>query len=151
MSRLYSVSFTEVAVTAQQDLIQIQAVTVPAIIHAVFLSQSSDLGDAASEGLSIIIRRVTDTVTNDLAEVPIDAGSATAGANLAINETTELVAGAAVIHTEAWNILTPFVYLPTPEIRPVVTIGDTLVVNLNTTPNDEITMSGTLYFEEIGA
>jgi len=45
----------------------------------------------------------------------------------------------------------PFVYLPPPELRIVVPVGDVVVVNLNTTPADSITMSGTMYFEEIGA
>ena len=150
MGRLYSASFTEVAVSAQQDLFQIEANTVPAIIHAVFLSQSSDVGDSESEGLSILIRRVTDTVTNDIAEVALDGGDAAANADLAINEITELTTGARTIHAEDWNILTPFTYLPTPELRPVVQVGNAIVVNLNTTPADAITMSGTLYFEEIG-
>lgn len=148
MSRIYSVSFTDVAVAAQQDLFQLQAVTVPAIIHAVFLSQISDMGDASSEGLSILLARVTDSVTNDLAEVRLDDSDAVANANLAINETTELVTGIETIHPEGWNILTPFVYLPPPELRPKIAPGDTFVVNLNTTPNDSITMSGVLYFEE---
>lgn len=150
MGRLYSASFTEVAVSAQQDLFQIEANTVPAIIHAVYLSQSSDVGDAASEGLSILIRRVTDAVTNDIAEVAVDGGDAAANADLAINETTELVTGATTIHAEDWNILTPFIFLPTPELRPVVQVGNAVVVNLNTTPADAITMSGTMYFEEVG-
>ena len=150
MGRIYSASFTEVSVSAQQDLFQIEALTVPAIIHAVFLSQTSDLGDAASEGLSILIRRVTDAVTNDIAEVALDGGDAAANADIAVNETTELVTGATTIHSEAWNILTPFVYLPPPELRPIIQIGNVITVNLNTTPADSITMSGTLYFEEFG-
>lgn len=150
MGRRYSFSFTEVAVTAQQDLFQIEAQTVPAIIHAVYLSQTSDVGDAASEGLSILIRRFTDTVTNDVAEVKLDGGSANANANLAINETTELVTGTETIHSEGWNILLPFVFIPPPELRPVVQVGNGLAVNLNTTPADSLTMSGTLYFEEFG-
>ncbi len=151
MGRRYSCSFTEVAVTAQQDLFQIEANTVPARILGVFLSQSSDVGDTESEALSILIRRVTDAVTNDVAEVNIDGGNSAANADLAVNETTELVTGAATIHSEAWNILTPFVYLPTPELAPIVEVGNAIVVNLNTTPADSLTMSGTLYFEEIGS
>ncbi len=151
MGRMYSVSFTEVAVTAQQDLFQIEAVTVPAIIHAVYLSQTSDLGDAASEGLSILIRRVTDALVNVTAEAQCDPGDAAALADLNVNDTTELVTGAANVHSEAWNILTPFVYLPPPELRIVVDVGNCITVNLNTTPADSITMSGTMYFEEVGA
>ena len=138
MGRIYSVSFAEVAVTAQQDLFQIEANTTPARLHGVFLSQSSDLGDSESEGLSILIRRVTDAVTNDVAEVLIDGGDGNANADLAINETTELTTGASTVHAEAWNILTPFIYLPLPEHRPFIAIGDALTVNLNTTPTDSL-------------
>ncbi len=151
MARYYSLSFTEVAVTAQQDLFQLEALTVPLRLCAVYLSQSTDVGDAASEGLSILIRRVTDAVTNDVAEVLLDTGDGAANADLAINETTELVTGASTIHSEAWNILMPFVYLPPPELRPLAVIGDVITVNLNTTPADSITLSGTCYFEEQGA
>lgn len=151
MARMYTVSFSEVAVTAQQDLIQIEAKVVPAIIHAIYLSQTSDEGDAAAENLSIVINRVTDAVTNDLAEVLLDKGDGAANANLAINETTELVAGAEIVHTEAWNIALPFVWLPPPEMRIVIPVDSAVVVNLNNTPTDELTMSGTLYFSEAGA
>lgn len=151
MGRIYTVSFTEVAVTAQQDLFQIEAVTVPAIIHAVYLSQSSDVGDAAAEGLSILIRRVTDALTNVTAEAQLDTGDAAANADLNVNDTTELVTGAQNVHTEVWNIALPFVYLPPPELRIVIPVDDALTINLNTTPADEITMSGVMYFEEIGA
>ena len=151
MGRMYTVQFTDVAVTAQQDLFQIEALTVPAIIHAVYLSQITDVGDAAAENLSISINRVTDVVTDDLATVQIDNGDATQLADVAINETTELVTGLVRIHSEAWNIALPFVFLPTPEMRPVVEVGNVIVVNLNTTPADSITMSGTIYFEEQGS
>jgi len=148
---MYSLSFTEVAVTAQQDLFQVEALVVPATLHAVYLSQSSDVGDAAAEGLSIRICRVTDAVTDDVAAVQLDTGDATQNADLAINETTELVTGLEVIHSEAWNIAMPWVYLPPPELRPIIQIGNVIVVNLNTTPADSLTMSGTLYFSESGS
>lgn len=151
MGRMYSVSFTDVAVTAQQDFFQIEAVTVPAIIHAVYLSQTTDVGDAAAESLTVRLRRVTDALTNVTAEVQLDTGDAAANADLNVNDTTPLTTGASTIHPEAWNIAMPFVYLPPPELRPVVPVGDVITVNLATTPADSITMSGVMYFEEIGA
>ncbi len=150
MGRRFSVSFTEVAVTAQQDLFQLEALVVPAKLLMCVLSQTSDVGDAAAEGLSIQIRRFTDAVTNDLAEVKLDGGDGAANANLAINETTELVVGQEIIHSEAWNIAVPWIYIPIPELRPVIQIGNGVAINLNTTPADSITISGTLYFEEMG-
>ena len=151
MGRMFTASFTDVAVTAQQDLFQIEANTVPAIIHAIFLSQTSDVGDAAAENLSILIRRVTDVVTNDIVEAKLDTGSGVALADLAVNETTELVTGAETIHSEAWNIAMSFIWMPPPEMRIIVQVGNALVVNLNDTPADELTMSGTMYFEEQGS
>lgn len=151
MGRIYTVSFTDVAVTAAQDFFQIEAVTVPAIIHAVYISQSTDVGDAAAEALTLRIRRVTDALTNVTAEAQLDTGDAVALADLNVNDTTPLTTGAQTIHAECWNIAMPFVYLPTPELRVVVPVGDVVTVNLVTTPADSITMSGTMYFEEIGA
>lgn len=149
MGRMYTVQFTAVAVSAQQDLFQIEALVTPAIIHACYISQSSDVGDANAAMVSILIRRATDAVTDDLATVQLDKGDATQTADVAINETTELVTGTEVIHAEDWNIALPWVWLPPPEMRIVVPVGDVVVINMNTT--DTLTMSGTIYFEEVGS
>ena len=150
MGRIYSASFTEVAVTAQQDLFQLESVTTPIILHAIYLSQTSDVGDAASENLSVLIARVTDTVTNITTETKLDVGDAAATTKINVNQTTELVTGIETIHSESWNIAQTFIWLPSPELRPIIKINDAGIVNLNTTPADSITMSGTIYFEEIG-
>ncbi len=151
MGRVYSFSFSEVAIVAQQDLFQIEAKIVPVKLHAVFLFQTSDVGDAAAENLSILIRRVTDVVTDDVVEVKMDPGDGVANANLAVNETTELVTGAEIVHAEGWNIAHPYIWEPPKERRITVKIDDTIVVNLNNTPVDSLTVSGTAYFEELGA
>jgi len=150
MGRIYTAAFTEVAATAQQDMFQIEAQTTPVIIHACYISQTSDVGDSAAENLSVLIRRVTDDVTNATTEQALDGGDAAANADINVNQTTELVTGAATLHSEAWNIHQSYIYLPPPELRPVVQVGNAICVNLNTTPADSITISGTLYFEEIG-
>ena len=148
MGRMYTVQFSEVAVSAQQDLFQIEALTVPAIIHYVNISQSSDVGDAAAAMVSIRLHRFTDAVTDDLATVQLDKGDATQLADVAINETSELITGLEVIHSEAWNIALPWIHYPSPETRTVVEVGNGFAVNMNTT--DTLTMSGTLIFEEVG-
>lgn len=148
--RMYTVSFTEIAVSAQQDLFQLEANTVPVTIHGVTLSQTSDEGDSAAENLSIMIARITDTVTDDLPSVQADSGDATQLADIAINETSELTTGLEVYHSEAWNIALPFIWMPPPEMRLIVKVTDAMVVNLNNTPNDSLTMSGTMYFSESG-
>ncbi len=151
MGRMYTVQFTDVAVTAQQDLFQIESLVTPVTLHAVYLSQTSDVGDSSAENLSIRIVRATDAVTDDLATVQLDKGDATQTADVAVNETSELVTSLEVIHSEAWNIALPFIWLPPPEMRVVGVVGDVIIVNLNTTPADSLTMSGTVYFEESGA
>jgi len=150
MGRMYSVSFEDVAATLAQDLFQIEAVTVPAIIHQVVVSQSSDFGDAAAENLIIKLRRATDALTNVTAEALLDLGDSAALADLNVNDTTQLVTGADTFHVEAWNIALPFVYLPPPELRPVCSVGDVIVVTMSA-PADALTIHGTMYFEEIGA
>lgn len=148
MGRMYTVQFSEVAVSAQQDLFQIEALTVPAIIHSFYVSQSSDVGDASAAMVSLRIHRVTDAVTDDLATVQLDKGDATQLADVAINETVELVTGIEVVHSEVWNIALPWIWLPPPEMRIVVEVGNVVLLNMNTT--DTLTMSGTCYFEEVG-
>ena len=151
MGRMYTVQFSDVAVTAQQDLFQIEALVTPTIIHAVYISQTTDVGDSAAENLRINIHRATDAVTDDLATVQLDKGDATQTADVAINETSQLTTGLEVIHAEVWNIALPFIWLPPPEMRIIGEVGNVIMVSLETTPADSITMSGTIYFEEQGS
>jgi len=147
---MYTVQFTAVAVTAQQDLFQIEAVTVPAIIHQIVVSQSSDFGDAAAENLVIKLRRVTDALTDVTVEALLDLGDSAALADLNVNDTTQLVTGVDTFHVEGWNIAQPFVFLPPPELRPVCQVGNVIVVTMSA-PADALTIHGTMYFEETGA
>ncbi len=58
MGRVYSVNFENVAVTALQDLFEISpADDKPVRILGLFLSQSTELGDAAEEMLRIQVIR----------------------------------------------------------------------------------------------
>ncbi len=152
MGRMYTLSFTDVAVTAAQDFFQIEAVTNPIIIHAIYLSQNSDVGDANAENLTVRIRRVTDALANVTAEVNLTKGDAASLADLNINDTTPLTTGAETIHSECWNIAIPFIWMPPPELRVVVPVSGSPVVTVNlvSAPTDSLTMSGVVYFEEIG-
>lgn len=148
MGDMYTVSFQDVAVIAIQDLFQIEAVTKRATLHAIFLSQNTDVGDAAAENLTIVFRRVTDVLTNVTAEVKLDTASPAALADLNVNDTTPLATGAEIIHAECWNIALPFVWMPPPEMRIIVPVDDVVTIWLPTAPADSLTMSGTMYFEE---
>ncbi len=150
MGRRYSVGFTDLPVTAIQDLFQIEAKTVPVILHSIVLSQNSDVGDAAAENLTIRIRRVTDAVGDVTPEVKLEQRDSAALATLNVNDTTPLTTGAETLHAECWNIAIPWIWMPPPELRVTISPDDAVTVNLPTAPTDSLTMSGVMYFEEIG-
>ncbi len=150
MGRLYTLEFTDIAVTAIQDFFQLEAITVPVVLHAIFLSQNTDTGDAAAENLTVRIRKVTDAVGYVTVEGKLDNRDAAALANLNVNDTTPLTTNAKTIHAECWNIAIPFIWMPPPELRIVISPSDAVTVNLPTAPTDSLTISGVMYFEEIG-
>ena len=150
MGRIYSAAFVEIAVSASSDLFQLEAVTKGAIIHAIYLGQTSDFGDATAEIVSMQIARITDDVTAGVTEANLDLGDNAATADVAINQTSQLTTGYDPIHADAWNVALPYVYLPPPELRIVVEIGNAIVLDMEA-PADELTMSGTIYWEETGS
>lgn len=155
MGRLYAVTFENVAVTASQDFFEITpADDKPIAIHAVYLSQYSDVGDTAEELLRVKIIRGHATGGSggsSATPVPMNPSDAAAGATAEINNTTIASTGTAVdLHADTFNIRAGWVYMPTPESRPIANQANTtIVVRLMASPTDSLSMSGTLIFEEI--
>lgn len=159
MGQIYTAQFNGVAVTAQQDFFEIAAPSSKTVlIHQVLIAQSTDFGDAQEEGLSILIKRGATTTGSGGSTVTTlpgtEPGFATAGSTVKANNTTKATAGTIVtIHADVWNVRGQFLFLPTPELRPVISGAsgaNRLTVELGTTPADSLTVNGTLYFEEIG-
>lgn len=159
MSGLYVVTFSSVAVTAQQDFFEIPAPSTRIlVIHSVELTQSTDVGDAASEGLAILHKRGVGSTsgsggTATITPTKLETGNATSvvGANAETNNTTKMTGGTiTTLHSSNWIIQQPYLYLPTPEMRHIIAPSEKYTVELATTPADSITMSGTIVFEEIG-
>ena len=154
MGRMYAVTFENVAVTAGQDFFEILPATQkPVAIHACFLSQSTELRDVEEEQLRIkIIRGHTTSGSGGSSATarPLSPADTAAGATCEINNTTIASAGTAVdLHAETFNVRTGWVYLPTPEMRPVSVNNAIIVVRLMAAPEDSVTMSGTIIFEEL--
>lgn len=154
MSRLYTVQFNGVSVTAQQDLFELVAPSTGAVVlHAIELSQTTELGDAAEEQLSILLKSGQTTSGSGgtaPTPVPLAFGDAAAGATAEVNNTTKASAGTIVTHAAwAWNVRTEFMRLFTPEMRPILRASRRMTVELATTPADSITLNGTLWFEEL--
>lgn len=157
MGRIYTVNFAGVAVTAQQDLFEITAPATGAlVIHAIELSQSTEIGDAQEEGVSILFRRGTSATTSGsggstATPVPQHASQGASGFSAETNNTTRMSGGTiTTLIASNWNIRqTPMQWLFTPELRPVVAPSARFTVELATTVADSVTMSGTMWVEEI--
>jgi hypothetical protein len=155
MGRVYSIQFENVAVTAAQDFFEVSpADDKPVKLLGLFLSQSSEIGDAQEEMMRIqVIRGYTSSGSGGSAgtAVPVDRNAAAAGLACEVNNTTVANTGTAVvIHSESFNERTGLAMWWTPETAPITSQGDTtIVVRLMAAPADSVTMNGTLYVEEL--
>lgn len=154
MARLYTVSFDGVAVTAAVDVFEILPATQkPCLVHGLFMSQSSDVGDSAEEILRFTVQRGHTTSGSGGTSAtprPLDSVDAAAGFTAETNNTTAASAGTSVtLHSDTFNIRTGYGLWWTPETRPRVANSNILVVRLSAAPADSLTMSGTLYVEEV--
>lgn len=159
MGLMYTAQFTNVAVTAAQDFFGMKSPTRGlARLHAVYIAQTSDVGDAAEEMLHWYIKSNATTIGSggsDPAAVALGHGG-TATVVPAANDTTEASAGTILTHhSDVFNIRVGLIYVPTPEMR--VTFQELVAgtatyfeIGLTTVPADSLTMSGTIYWEEEG-
>lgn len=152
MGRMYTVPISAVSVSVAQDLWELAAADDhPLILHALFVSQSSDTD---SEQIRITVKRITGSPTSGSGgsaptPAPLDPSGSAAGFTAEINNTTQLTGGTAVtLHEESFNVLNGYVYLPTPEMRPKCAGNQYLLVSIPA-PADALTMNCTAYVEEV--
>lgn len=153
--RLYTVVFSSVAVTAAQDLFEINApATAAVIIHDISLSQSTELSDAQEEQLVLLMKSGQTTSGSGGSTptaVPIAIGDSAFGGTCEVNNTTKASAGTIVTHYSwNWNVRGEFLKIFTPEARPIIAPSRRWTLELVNAPADSITMSGTITFEAIG-
>jgi hypothetical protein len=154
MGRQYSVIFSAVAVTAAQDLFEITpADDKPVRIRGLFIGQSTDAGDAQDEMLQVsIIRGFTATGSGGSAPTPAPLSSidAAAGFTAEVNNTTVANTGTSVtLHTDTFNVRAGYAMWFPPDTCPAASQANTTIVVRITAPADSLTMSGTLYVEEL--
>lgn len=160
MGRMYSAIFKSTAVTAAQDLFEVKAATDSVVvIHGWTVSQTTEVADAQEEMLLLTTNRGIGTVTSgsggaSVTAQPISDGDSAFGGAVERNNTTILAVGTGTLETDlevyAWNIRVPYQMIYPPELRPVVSPGNYWTLEMESTPGDSITMSGTVIFEEIG-
>lgn len=159
MGRMYSATFEEVAVTAQQDLIEISTISdfYFTVIHSISLTQSSDAGDAASEMLNILgVTNIIFTGSGGsvVTAAPMIVGDTAYDGDVAANNTTKATLGASTRRhfSESFNIFSGLKLVFSPTERPTFSAQSergNFFLRLETTPADSLTMSCTIVFEQI--
>lgn len=157
--RLYTCSFDVTAATVAVDFFELTpADDKPLILHAVFISQTTEAGDAQEEMLPINIQRGGTAMTSGsggttaAAGVTLGPSGATAGFTFeAMNTTAASFTAGVVLLRDAFNVRSGWQFIPTPEMRPQVSQANGgLVVRLGAAPADSISWTGTAFIEEQG-
>jgi hypothetical protein len=156
MGLKYALTFDHVAspATAAFDAFEITAPADAAVVlHSLYLSQTSDMGDAAAEQIPVqIIKGYTTSgsVGGTAVVNPLETGFPAQGSTCEVMNTTVANTGTAVIlHTDGWNIAIPYQYRPTPEERLILSPSQRVVVRVGAHA-DALTIGGTIIFEELG-
>lgn len=155
MGRRYRVPFAAVAVTAQQDFFEIVSASTKATrILGFHLSQSTEVGDAAEEGLSLLCKSgstVSGSGGSSATPIPVAKGDAAFAGTAEVNNTTKANTGTIVTHLPVnWNVRVPLDIIFTPEMVIDLPPSERFTIELATTPADSITISGWADIEEIG-
>lgn len=161
--RFYTIPIANTAQTAgtgvSSTAIDLAEITVPStkvmIVHEVVISQYSDFGDAASEGIGVVFKRAVGSTSGSFGQsvtpVKHQTGDAAAGITAEICNTTQLTGGTiTILRTEAFQEQAGYQYLPTPEERYTFAPSEVFVVSLAGTLADAITVQGFITVEEIG-
>lgn len=161
MGRRYSIVFSGVDVSAQQDFFSIKPLTdKPIKLHSCYITPvgvAADVGDAQEEMLAVLIVRNNTTIgsggTNPTANpLPGTAQAFGPTTNVRVNDTTKVSGGTGLtLHSDGFNNRIGWQYRPTPEERIECTATNGFIaIQLASTPTDAIKMNGTLIVEEMG-
>lgn len=153
MSRVYTLSFSEVAVAADQDLFELlPASGKPIYIHECAVSTTDS---EVSEALPFALLRMPATVTSgsggaSVTPVPLDVNDTAAGATCERNNTTlaTTTGTALTVVAEGANVLAGLKWIFPPGGRPRAQNGEAILFRLLLDPAASIKMSGYLVFEE---
>ena len=158
MGRIYSVVFENVSVSAAQDFFEISpADDKPVRILGLQLANvggTADAGDAQEELLRLTIKRgftASGSGGTTPTPSPLDPNDAAAGFSAEVNNTTPANTGTALtLFADGINVRIPYQQYFTPETCPKASQANTtIVVRLEGAPADAVSMSGTLFVEEL--
>ena len=153
MGRVYTAQISAIAVSVIQDFFEINCPTdAVVVVLSARIGQYSDAGDAAAEMLPVQISRATGTAGSGGTTVtarPHQGGYAAFGGSVEANNTTQAGTTTTIL-SEAFNIRSGWLYQPTEKEFIWMSPGGVLVFELPVVPADELTMEGSVTFEEIG-
>lgn len=155
MSGIYTVQFTSTAITAAQDLAEIVAhATKQCVLLGFGVSQSTELGDAAEEQLSIVVKSgatVSGSGGSSYTPVANDGSGAASGFTAEVNNTTKANTGTIVTHyAYNWNVRSPMDIIYPEQYQLIFGAGRRLTIELVGAPADSVTTSFYAVVQEIG-
>lgn len=117
---------------------------------------TADAGDAQEELLSIEVIKVPATVTvgsggSSFTPTPVQTNDAAAGFTARTNDTTKATTSGTLLDMDSggMNSRADYLYYPVPEHRVMVANAQAIVARLNTTPADSISVNGTCLVREM--
>lgn len=151
--RLYTASFSNVTISAVQDIFSLSnGATKVIALQRIVLSQ---VGATSVANARLRIRRFTSTVTigsggATIAANPIVPGDAATAATVRANDTTQGTGAAAVeIDDEAWCIPGTFIWVPIDSRRPpMLKLSELFTLSLDQTIAS-LVCNGTVDYEEV--
>lgn len=149
--RIYTASFSAVALTAAADLFEITAAADrPVDIMGWTIFQTTDLGDAAEEVLDLSLQRGVTAGSGGTSVTPVDyGGRGESTSDATVNRTvTTAHTGGTVMFRKGWNIRVPEEFWLPPELYGYVDAGTDPVTLTVTAPADSVTFSGTIFWRE---
>lgn len=159
MGRIYYVNtgFQTVASASMPiDLLEITAGTEkPFVVHEVTVSQSSDFGDTEAEQIRIAVKRATGAFSSgtggaSATTVKGSLSDSAAGFTAERNNTTQASGGTIeTLVTEAVPVQAGYQRIWTPETRPTIQPTDALIVSIEGSLADDLTMTATAIIEEL--
>jgi len=149
MARIYTVPLDAISVTndADQDIWEITASAGKIVIlHAFSLTSSHTVDERLR--LRLMRRTTNGTGGSAATEVAHDAGNGVAATAAVVTLATTPGSAGAIMHGFQWSQQGELLYLPTPEMRPVVAASGILALNLNSATGGTRTWSGYVSWSE---
>lgn len=153
MGRVYEANFSNVSVSAVQDLFSIQSTSGMALkVLEIILGQVTM---TTVENLRMTFKRFSGAYTIGSAGASATAqkhnfGDAAATATVRVNDTTQTTGGtSATIRADVYNEVNGYQYLAIPDKEIILAPSQAFVLSLDSAPALARTMNGSILFEEL--